>query len=40
LEEERSYIKKQAVDEAALKIEIAKIAKPWFRARLKEGGTL
>ena len=36
LEEEKSHIKDHGVDEAALKIEIAKIAKPWYRAKLRE----
>jgi hypothetical protein len=40
LEEEKLYIRNNAVDEAVLKIEIAKIAKPWYRARLREGGDL
>lgn len=40
LVEERSYIRNNAVDEAALKSEIARIAKPWYRARLREGGDL
>ncbi|KAI4710021.1 hypothetical protein J4E89_005253 [Alternaria sp. Ai002NY15] len=35
LGEEKSYIKEHGVDEAALKIEIAKIAKPWYRAKLR-----
>jgi hypothetical protein len=38
LEEEKSHIDKHGVDEAALKIEIAKIAKPWYRAKLREEG--
>ncbi|KAI4672980.1 uncharacterized protein J4E78_001483 [Alternaria triticimaculans] len=36
LEEEKGHIKEHGVDEAALKIEIAKIAKPWYRAKLRE----
>ncbi|KAI4921246.1 uncharacterized protein J4E92_008235 [Alternaria infectoria] len=36
LEEEKRHIKEHGVDEAALKIEIAKIAKPWYRAKLRE----
>ncbi|KAI4962106.1 hypothetical protein J4E86_001138 [Alternaria arbusti] len=39
LEEEKGYIKEHGVDEAALKIEIAKIAKPWYRAKLRERDT-
>jgi len=36
LEEEKGYIKEHGVDEAALKIEIARIAKPWYRAKVRE----
>lgn len=36
LEEEKTYIKSFGVDEASLKIEIAKIAKPWYRAKLRQ----
>ncbi|KAI4660001.1 uncharacterized protein J4E79_005803 [Alternaria viburni] len=36
LEEEKEHIKEHGVDEAALKIEIAKIAKPWYRAKVRE----
>jgi hypothetical protein len=40
LEEEKTYIKKHGVDEAGLKIEIAKTAKPWYRAKLRQGDEL
>ena len=40
LEEEKGHIKEHGVDEAALKIEIAKIAKPWYRAKLRERDAL
>ena len=36
LEEEKRHIKEHGVEEAALKIEIAKIAKPWYRVKLRE----
>lgn len=36
LEEEKSHINEHGVDEASLKIEIAKIAKPWYRAKLRD----
>ncbi|KAG9194853.1 hypothetical protein G6011_04888 [Alternaria panax] len=36
LEEEKTYIKTHGVDEAGLKVEIAKIAKPWYRAKLTQ----
>jgi hypothetical protein len=35
LDEEKIHIGEHGVDEASLKLEIAKIAKPWYRAQLR-----